>query len=106
MSTENVPRSAWGFASNRHLYEFMRDHTEDWNTRENFVRDMDPVIRNSVVERNKYEKKREEIVDYYSETMRRRDDVAAREKTTWDEDVERDEGKIWYKLSTRGLHAR
>jgi hypothetical protein len=98
MSATREGAAVWGFASNRHLYEFMQDHSADWNKREDFVREMDPVIRNTIVERKKYEKKREEIVDYFSEVTRRREDVSTREKTTWDEDVERDEGKIWHKI--------
>jgi len=77
----------------------MQDHQAIWDQREEFVRDMNPIIRNTIVERKRYESKREEIIDYYNEVQKSREQVAQRENTNWRQDVERDEGMVLDRLN-------
>lgn len=94
MENRPVPQNGWGFVTNKHLFEFLQEHQESWDQREQFIRSQDPKIKNTIVERKKYEKAQGEIVDYYDEVMKRRDDLAIREETGWRQDVERDEGMV------------
>lgn len=99
MEGRRVPVNGFGYVSNKHLYDFMQDHQAIWDQREEFVRDMNPIIRNTIVERKQYEAKREEIIDYYNEVQKSREQVAQRENTNWRQDVERDEGMVLDRLN-------
>jgi hypothetical protein len=99
MEGRRVPVNGFGYISNKHLYDFMQDHQAIWDQREEFVRDMNPIIRNTIVERKRYESKREEIIDYYNEVQKSREQVAQRENTNWRQDVERDEGMVLDRLN-------
>ena len=101
MEGRRVPIDGWGYVTNKHLFEFLQEHQDNWDAREQFIRSQDPKIRNPIVERKKYEQRREEIIDYYEEMMKSREQVSNREETGWKLDVERDEGMVLDRVQPR-----
>ena len=90
--------NTWGFISNKRLFEFLEEHQNIWDEREKVCREVDPIIRNTIIERRKYELQKENTLDYYNEIMHDRMQVAKREETGWRIDVQRDEGNTEVKL--------
>ena len=88
----STPIDGWGYKSNKHLYDFINDHANLWDARENVMREMDPKMKNTSVEQNKYKRDIEFATDFYDRMVETRAKIAATHDTGWKEDVERDEG--------------
>lgn len=91
--------TTWGTIGNRLQYDFLNEHENSWEIRENLMRQVQPQFKNTTKDRKKYEKKKEGVNNYFDEVIERRLIVLKEEGASWSMDVERDEGKIFLKLT-------
>jgi len=82
----------WGSRSNKHLFDWIVFHETVWDQREDLMRDMDPKMRNLIVEQRRLKLQRQEQLDFFQHMTDIRETVARTYNTGWKEDVERDEG--------------
>lgn len=87
-----IVSEGWGTIANKHLFRHIVDHEKAWDERENLMRQMDPKMKNTVVEQRGLKKKMDEENDYYQHILSIRERMAQTEETGWKEDHERDEG--------------
>lgn len=88
----SVDSEGWGTKGNKQLYKWIIEKEEAWDVREGLMREMDPKMRNTVVEQHVLKKKMAIENDYYETLLAKREALASTEDTRWQEDHERDEG--------------
>lgn len=82
----------WGTKGNKQLYKWIIEQETAWDDREALMRDMDPKMKNTVVEQSILKKRMAIDNDYYTNLLAKREALASTEDTRWQEDHERDEG--------------
>lgn len=82
----------WGSRGNKQLFKFILECEAAWDEREKLMRDMDPKMKNTVVEQSQLKKRMDKDNDYYERILANRESLAKKENTNWQEDHERDEG--------------
>lgn len=86
----------WGEVANKHLHEFITSHQNDYNSRQLFLKDMQPNFLDITSIRKKHDEDKEKIFNYYSDVSSKRE--GGETKKGWDIDVLRDEGRIFKKI--------
>jgi hypothetical protein len=82
---------SFAYACNKFQYDWIEEHASSLNRHNKLLDDMDPKVRSTVKRQMKKQDKDKDIDSFYEGVTRARE---LREKE-WDQDVERDEGKIF-----------
>jgi hypothetical protein len=82
----------WGTIGNKQLFKWIVEQEKAWEEREGLIREMDPKMKNTIVEQNVLKKRMAVDNDYYEFILSKREAQSNSEDTRWQEDHERDEG--------------
>lgn len=91
----------WGTRGNKQLFKWIVERERAWDEREALMRDMDPKMKNTVVEQAVLKKRMAIDNDYYENMLAKREALAQTEDTRWQEDHERDEGGMFTWIASK-----
>lgn len=85
------PLGGFSFACNKFQFDWLEEHTTSLNRHNDLLDDVDPKVRSTVKRQMKKQQTDKDIDSFYEHITRER---VLRERD-WEQDVERDEGKVF-----------
>lgn len=97
---ELTPVNEWGYASNKHLYEWIANYSIAESQKQELFKEMDPKMAGTQDKVNTRKEMRGELYDSFERTMEKRAEVVVREGGgVWKEDPLSNEVDAYMKLN-------
>ena len=99
METVTEENKGFGLSSNRHQFEWLQETEQAFSNRQVLLGDVYKVTKSYIKEREAIRNMKMAIYDDFERTLENRQLLITRGETGWKQDVERDEGGVFSRIS-------